>query len=214
MAYRVLIVEDQIIPRTLFERILRDSGRYEIAASIPAASVADAWCAGGKIDLVLMDVVMKEGVDGIEAAFRIKRSYPSIKILAVSGYPDARFLRRAREAGVDSFWYKEVEDTPMLEVMDRTMAGERVWPDAPPAVRVGRAMSTDLTERETDVLRCLAEGLSDRECAERLNITPSTIRYHLGNLFLKTGLSTRAEVIVHAVRSGVVVPDLRKGRED
>jgi len=91
-------------------------------------------------------------------------------------------------------------------VMDRTMAGERVWPDEAPVTPIGNAASSELTEREIDVLRCLAEGLSDRECAEKLVVSVAAVRYHIGNLFEKTGFSSRTELVVAAVRSGLIIP--------
>ena len=206
MPYRVLIVDDQIIPRRFFESIIAASDRYEVAASIDTARVADVYCAGNEVDLVLMDVVMNDGSNGLDAAARIKASYPGIRIIVVTSMPDALFLRRARQIGVDSFWYKEVQELPMLEIMDRTMAGEHVWPDGPPITPLGRARNTDLSDREMDVLRLLAEGLTDREIAERLSLSFSAVRYHVNNLIGKTGCASRTELAVSAVRSGITIP--------
>ncbi|MBR5094711.1 MAG: response regulator transcription factor [Oscillospiraceae bacterium] len=206
MPYRVLIVDDQSMPRQLFERIVAATDRYELTASLDTAKIADAYCAKGQVDLILMDVVMKDGSNGLDCAARIKASYPKVKIIIVTSMPDAMFLKRAREIGVDSFWYKEVQDAPMLEVMDRTMAGEHVFPDRPPVTSLGMAQSTELTERELEVLRLLAEGLTDREIAERLVLSVTTVHYHVKNLIQKTGQSSRTELAVNAVRSGIVVP--------
>ena len=71
MAYKVLIVDDQIVPRQLFENIISMSDRYQLAASLDTAKIADAYCARGDIDLVLMDIVMKDGFDGLTAAGRV-----------------------------------------------------------------------------------------------------------------------------------------------
>ena len=209
MKTRVLIVDDQIMSRQLFESFIAASGRYELAASVDTARFADAYCAGGRVDLVLMDIVMKDGSNGLESARRIKASYPRIKVIIVTSMPDASFLRRAREIGADSFWYKEVQERPMLEVMDRTMAGEHIFPDSPPVTMLGMARSTDLTERELEVLRLLAEGLTDREIAGQLHLSITTVRYHVGNLISKTGQSSRTELAVNAVRSGIVLPGIR-----
>ena len=208
MTYNVLIVDDQILPRQLFERIVEGAENYRVAASIETAKVADVYCARGDVDLVLMDVVMNDGSNGLDAAARIKRSYPRVKVIVVTSMPDALFLRRAREVGVDSFWYKEAQAAPMLDVMDRTMAGERVFPDHPPVGKLGLARNTEFTERELEVLRLLTEGLTDREIAERLVVGVTTVRYHVNNLMAKTGYSSRTELAVNAVRSGVVVPGI------
>lgn len=209
MPYKVLIVDDQIMSRQLFESFVAASGRYELAASVETAKFADGYCAGGKVDLVIMDIVMNDGSNGLDTAARIKSSYPKIKIIAVTSMPDGAFLKRAREIGVDSFWYKEVQEKPMLEVMDRTMAGERIFPDNPPVTALGLAKSTDFTERELDVLRLLAEGLTDREIAEQLHLSVTTVRYHVNNLISKTGASSRTELAVNAVRSGIAIPGIR-----
>lgn len=209
MSYRVLIVDDQIMSRQLFENFISASADYELAASVDTAKVAYAYCAGGRVDLVLMDVVMNDGSNGLEAAARIKEAYPWIKIIIVTSMPDSVFLQRAREIGVDSFWYKEVQEEPVLEVMKRTMAGEHVFPDSPPVIRLGMAKSTEFTDRELDVLRLLAEGLTDKEIADTLFLGVSTVRYHVKNLISKTGHSSRTELAVNAVRSGIVIPGIK-----
>jgi len=207
--YNVLIVDDQIVPRQLFENIITTSKRYHVAASIDTAKIADVYCSRGNIDLVLMDVVMNDGSNGLDAAARIKQSYPKIKVIIVTSLPDTLFLERARKIGVDSFWYKEVQSLPMLEVMDRTMAGEHIFPDAPPVSRLGMAMSTDFTDRELEILRLLAEGLTDREIAEAVFLSVTTVRYHVNNLISKTGLSSRTELAVNAVQSGITTPGIK-----
>ena len=208
MAYKVLIVDDQIVPRQLFENTISMSDHYQLAACLDTAKIADVYCARGDVDLVLMDIVMNDGSNGLDAAARIKKSYPRTKVIIVTSLPDAQFLKRAKEIGVDSFWYKEVQALPMLEIMDRTMAGERIFPDAPPVSRLGFAKNTDFTERELEILRLLAEGLTDREIAEKAFLSVSTVRYHVNNLISKTGCSSRTELAVGAVRSGIIVPGI------
>lgn len=209
MAYKVLIVDDQIMSRHFFESFVSSSDRYELAASVETAKFADAYCAGGNVDLVIMDVVMNDGSNGLATAARIKASYPHIKILVVTSMPDLSFLNRAREIGVDSFWYKEVQEAPILDVMDRTMAGEHVFPDRPPVTSLGLAKSTEFTARELEVLRLLAEGLTDKEIGEKLYMSINTVRYHVTNLISKTGTSSRTELAVNAVRSGIAVPGIK-----
>ena len=208
MPYRVLIVDDQQIPRQLFENTVVSSARYTLTAALDSAALADAWCAGGLVDLIIMDVVMDDGPTGLEAARRIKHSYPQVKVIVVTSLPDALFLARARSFGVDSFWYKELQSAPLLEVMDRTMAGERVWPEHPPRKQLGLADSSEFTDREMEVLRLLSKGLTDREICEQLHLSFNTVRYHVDNLMLKTGQSSRTGLAVLAVMSGVIFPGI------
>lgn len=204
MKYKVLIVDDQTLPRLYFEKIIDHAENYTLAASIASAKMADAYCAKGCVDLIIMDIVMSDEVNGLEAAAKIKSEYPAVRILAVTSMPDATFLEKARSAGVDSFWYKEVHDAPMLEVMDRTMSGERVWPDHAPVVPFGMCTSADLTERELDVLRLLALGYSNQEIAERLSVSVNTVRFHLVNIQSKTGHTSRTELAIAVAKSGIV----------
>ncbi|MGN1175192.1 MAG: response regulator [Roseburia sp.] len=118
------------------------------------------------MDLILMDVVMNDDSNGLDVAAKIKESYPKIRIIIMTSMPDAHFLEKAKRIGVDSFWYKEVQDTSMLEVMDLTMAGEHIYPDKPPVVQLGLTKDTDFTAREMDVLRKMVEGYTDKEIAD------------------------------------------------
>ena len=205
--YRVLICDDQNISRRLFELFVAHSGRYELAASIPSARAADTYCARLDVDLVLMDVVMKDGSDGLEAAARIKKRFPGIRIIIVTSLPEYSYLERAREAGVDSFWYKEMEGEPILTLMDRTMRGESVYPDRSPEVMIGEASSYDFSRRELEILKELTSGDTNEEIADRLHLSPFTVKSHIGKLLAKTGLKSRTELAIRARESGLVILD-------
>lgn len=153
MKTRVIIVDDQAISRQLFEMYVRSSDRYELVSSVRSAGLVDIYLLKHRAYLIIMDIMMNDGSDGLEAAEKVKKDYPDIKIVAVTSMPESSWLKRAREIGVESFWYKETDETALLDVMDRTMNGESVYPDSPPAVRLGNADSTCFTERELEALR-------------------------------------------------------------
>lgn len=208
MSYKVLIVDDQTLPRQYFESIITQSDNYTLIAAISSARMAYSYCAAYEMDLVIMDIVMSDDMNGLEAARKIKATYPGIKILVVTSMPDATLLEKASAAQVDSFWYKEVQDAPLLDVMNRTMSGERIWPDKPPVVPLGITDSSQLTKREMEVLRLLSIGYANQEIADEMNISLNAVRFHLTNLHSKTGCSSRTELAIAAARSGISVPGI------
>ena len=138
MKYKVMIVEDQTMPRELFELRIQASERFEVALSIDNAALADVYCLRFPVDLILMDVVTRGGESGLDAAERIKRTFPQMKIIIVTSMPECSYLSRAREIGVESFWYKEEQRESLLDVMARTMAGGR---NAGAAIRACQQLS-------------------------------------------------------------------------
>ncbi|MBQ6024376.1 MAG: response regulator transcription factor [Lachnospiraceae bacterium] len=206
--WNVLIVDDQNTSRHLMEMMVEGSSDYKLVKAIPLAKMADIYALTMPVDLIIMDVVMAEGPSGLEAAEKIKKSKPEIKILLVTSMPEVSFMERAKSIGVDSFWYKETDESPLLNVMDRTMTGEKVYPDAPPTVKLGLADSSEFTDRELEVLRILTTGCPDQEIADRLGISFSTVRTHINHMLDKTGFETRTELAIHARLSGVVIPDM------
>lgn len=201
----VLIVDDQLVMRQLFTSFLRDSDTYHLSAVLSSAEEAVNYCRQYSVDLVLMDVVMINGCNGLEASRAIKRFSPNTKIIVVTSMPEVSYLERAREIGVESFWYKEVQEQPLLTVMDRTMAGERIYPDATPVLTLGNARSVDLTPKELEVLREVTTGATDQEIADRLSISAATVRYHVKNLLQKTGYRSRTQLAVKARTEGLVI---------
>ncbi len=206
---RVLIVEDQAMPRQLFEMYIRSSDQYELAGSIDRADMSDIYCAGGNVDLILMDVVTKDGASGLEAARRIKENYPRIRIIIVTSMPEYSYLKQAKEIGVDSFWYKEVSKEPILEIMDRTMAGESVYPESSPEIILGLALSTEFSQRELEVLKELMRGDTNAEIGAHLHISPETVKKHIQHMLDMTGFHSRTELAVRARETGLVIPEER-----
>ncbi len=208
--YRVLVVEDQVMPRQLFEMFILSSEQFTLAASIDSAVLADVYCAGGGIDLILMDVVTKNGANGLEAAENIKQRWPKIRIIIVTSMPECSYLERARKIGVDSFWYKEISREPILSLMERTMAGESVYPDAPPEIRLGLAMSGEFTQTELLILRELTGGYTDAEIGEHLHLSRFTVRDYVKSMREKTGFRSRTELAVKARQSGLVILEAKQ----
>lgn len=202
---RVIIVDDQRLARQYFELIVAASDRYEVVHLVESAQFADTYVLRGGVDLVLMDVLMADGSSSFGVAESIKRLRPKVKVIMVTSIPEASWVDEARGRGVDGFWFKESSAEAVVDVMDRVMAGERVFPSAAPGTMVGRASSADLTSREVDILRALVDGLSNEEIAGRLCLAPSTIKTHMRHLLEKTGCENRTQLALAARVSGLVV---------
>jgi len=214
MAYSVLIADDQSMARQLFEMFVKSSEKYRLVHSLESASVAHIYCSRFPIDLVLMDVVMADGVSGLEAAKRIKKVSPKTKIIIVTSMPEVSYIKRAREIGVESFWYKEASREPILSVMDRTMAGESVYPDSAPVLTLGNAKSVEFTPKELEVLREMTMGLTNSAIAEKLFIDVTTVKSHVTHMLQKTGFQNRTELAIQARVSGLVIGEPEEETEN
>ena len=202
---KVMIVDDQFISRQLFEMIVNSSETYEMVYSVESAAFADMFVLKHAIDLVLMDILMLDGSNGLDAAARIKKNCPEIKIIAVTSMPEASWLKKARAIGIDSFWYKEASKESILQVMDRTIAGESVYPDSVQPVKLGFATSTEFTERELEVLRIMTTGVSNAAIAKQLCISESTVKNHIHHMLEKTGCESRTALAIQARVSGIAI---------
>ena len=181
---KVLIVDDSRVSREAFERTLSADPGYLVVAAIENAANAEIACMSNQIDLILMDVCTADDESGIRAAGKIKKNYPNTKVIVMTSMPEYSFIQKAKDSGSDSFWYKEYGETSLLEICNRTVQGERVWPDALPVIMIGLARSDEFTERELEVIRELAQGSRYEDITEALHIS-----------MFKTTLQLVAEVV-------------------
>ena len=205
--YNVLIVEDDPMARKLLEIFVSTSENYHLVPSLDSAAMAELYCMTNRVDLILMDVCTAMDVSGIEAAQKIKKNYPHIKIIIITSQPEYSYIAHARQIGVESFWYKEPTAEALLKVMDRTMAGESVYPDSAPVIRLGAALSEDFTERELEVLRELVSGKTDAAIADALCLSVTRVKQQIQHIREKTQFANRTELAVRARESGLVIGD-------
>ena len=201
----VLIVEDQKMAQENMESIINQSGEYTLAGSIANAADAELFCMRTNVDLVLMDVCTARDESGIEACAVIKKKFPKIKVIVITSMAEHTFIEKAKAARADSFWYKDARDGELIEVMNRTMAGERIFPDKTPEVRLGLTTSYELTPSELDVIRALMQSTSDEDAASLLGCTKANIRWHLGKILDKTGYRTRMELLIAVAQKNLII---------
>ena len=211
---KVLIVEDQRMAQENMEAIIKASENYTHAGTIPNAADAELFCLRSDVDLILMDVCTARDESGIEACGIIKKKFPHIKVIVVTSMAEHTFLEKATEAHADSFWYKDASNGELLKVMDQTMAGERIFPDKTPEVRLGLTTSYELTNAELDVLRALMQSTSDEDAARMLNCTKANVRWHVSRILEKTGYRTRMELLIAVAQKNLIIVSPDKVLED
>ncbi|MBR5938083.1 MAG: response regulator transcription factor [Clostridiales bacterium] len=202
---RVLVVDDQNISRGFFEMYVRAASNYVLVSGLRSAQSAIDFVDDHDIDLLIMDVMMQDGIDGLSAAAMIKKKHPNIKIILATSTSETSWEEKAKEAGIESFWYKEYDEHSLLDLMDRTVNGESVYPDDAPEVAFGKIKRSDLTDREIEVLRELTDSLTNDEIAEKLNISVNTVKRHIQNMMEKTGFESRLDLAINAKMIGLVV---------
>lgn len=131
--------------------------------------------------------------------------YDSVKSFLTA--EEYSFVGRAKAAGCESFWYKEMGEVEFLDIVDRTIAGESIYPESLPSVQIGNADSSDFTERELQIIRELVLGKSYQAIAEDMELSINTIKGHLKNIYAKTGYNKSIQVVVAAVGHRLVLPE-------
>ena len=207
MTYKIMIVDDQFVSRELFKLYIEQSPEYEVLYCIDTAMFADTYVLKAPLDLVIMDILMNDGSNGLDAAEKIKKLKPNLKIIAVTSMPEVSWMERARKIGIESFWYKDVSEETLMDIVARTLKGESIYPDNTPVVTLGLAKSSEFTPREIEVLRLLTTGAGNDEIAEKLDISQNTVKTHIKHLLEKTGFETRTQLAIQSRVTGFVIED-------
>ncbi len=211
---RVLIVEDQKMAQENMEAIVQSSEDYILAGTISNAADAELVCMHKPVDLILMDVCTAYDESGIEACAIIKKKHPKIKVIIVTSMAEHTFIEKAKEANADSFWYKDASHNELIDVMERTMKGEHIFPDKTPEVRLGLSSSYELTNAEFEVLRALMQSTGDEDAAKMLGCTKANIRWHVGKILEKTGYRTRTELLIAVAQKNLIIVTPDKAFDD
>jgi len=218
---RIVLVDDHAILRQGLRRLLEDEPDIEVVGEAGNGLEAVAVARALAPDLVLMEVVIPR-LNGIEAAKQIKQSNPTTAILALSAYDDDRYVLGLLEAGAAGYLLKSATAQELVHAIRAVHAGEAVLHPAVagrllsraarPATRFTLAHGNELlTEREIEVLRCAAKGLSNKEIAGQLVLSVPTVKAHLVNIFNKMGVGSRTEAVMQALNQGWVEMDAIAG---
>lgn len=200
---KILIVDDQKLLLDVLVESLSKQESFEIVGAITEADMADLACSRMKPDLVLMDICTQSGVTGIYAAAKIKKQFPKIKVVLMTGFEEMSFIERAQEVQADSFIYKSSSMEEFVDCIKRTLQGERCYPCLDQEVTFG-VTHEHLTHRELEILRLFCQSKSRKEMAELLDVSTSTINFHINNMLVKTGYKKLMSLAMEAANKGYI----------
>lgn len=216
MTIRILIADDQALIRGGFRMILDAEEDLEVVGEAIDGEDAIRRCAELAPDVVVMDVRMPT-MDGIEATRRITADDPSARVLILTMFDLDEYVYRALRAGASGFMLKDRPPEELVAAVRIVAGGDALLapsvtrrlieefaqrPDPPPPP----AALGELTDREREVLVCMARGLSNGEIARELFVAETTVKTHVGRVLHKLGLRDRAQAVVVAYESGLVHP--------
>jgi DNA-binding NarL/FixJ family response regulator len=214
---RVLLCDDQALFRSGFRMILEARPDIEVVGEAEDGLQAVELALGTKPDVILMDVRMPH-LDGVGATRRIAESGNEARVIVLTTYDLDEYVYDAIRAGASAFLLKDVQPTQLVDAIRVVARGEallaptvtrrlldrfaRSLPEAGPPP----AALSSLTEREVEVLRLMAAGLSNAELAERLVLSEATVKSHVSNVLRKLGVRDRVQAVILAYDAGLVRP--------
>ena len=214
---RILIADDHAVVREGTRRILEQEPDMEVVGEAGDGEEAVNLATSLKPDVVIMDISMPK-MDGIEATRLIKAACPTISVLALSAYDDDQFVFSLLEAGAAGNLLKSVRGRELLDAIRAVYSGESVLHPSIARKVLNRFVSASgkpegkepsgmLSDREMEVLKLAAKGLSNQDIAEKLCLSIRTVQGHLGHIFNKLQVGSRTEAVVRALKEGWVTLD-------
>jgi NarL family two-component system response regulator LiaR len=209
MTIRILLVDDHMVVRKGLRTFLKYDPDLEVVGE--AADGAEALSLARELtpDVVLMDLLMPV-MDGIAATAAIRRELPETEVLALTSVLEDASVVGAVRAGAIGYLLKDTQAEALCQAIKAAAAGQvQLTPKA--AARLMQAISAPqspeaLTERETEVLRRLSQGYSNKQIAHSLHTTEKTIKTHVSRILSKLGVQSRTQATLYAIRTGLVSP--------
>ena len=210
---KVLLVDDHRMFREGIRNRLARYGRFKVIGEAASAEEATTIMEQAAPSIVILDIRM-QGPSGIDLARRLRRDWPDVKILVLSGYDFDQYVRALARIGIHGYLLKDCPQEDLIEALDEIARGGVVLPPriaskimrsyASDSVNETHNPRWDLTVREIEVLECLHEGLRNADIASRLDISPRTVETHVGSIISKLGAHSRAEAVRKAVQGNLI----------
>ena len=202
--YKAIIVDDHESMCDSLTYALEGTGGFSVIGTLPAAAHAQVFCEKLRPDLVLMDVCTEGELSGLDAAETLRKKFPEMKIVIMSGFDEITYVPRTKEIGAQAFVYKSKSLAYFIEIIRRVMQGETVYPEEKTIpLPVGEI---PLTIREMEVLRLMCKHMTSAEIAEELFISASTVKYHKANILGKTGFTKSLDLVFYMLTKGWINP--------
>jgi DNA-binding NarL/FixJ family response regulator len=208
----VLLADDHSLVRKGFRRMLEDDAGIQVVGEASNGAEAIELARALKPDVIVMDLAMPE-LDGIQAASQILKAAPQTAILMLSMYSEDHYVRNAFAAGVRGYLLKNALEVDLPYAIKEVAAGRTVLTPGlnPPSGEQGGDFDK-LTQRERQVLQHIVQGRSNREIASLLGLSVNTVSVHRANLMQALGVHRTADLVVYAIRKGLVtLPDTPQG---
>ena len=211
-AITVLIIDDHPLVREGVRNFLQRQRDITVVGEAGSGQEGLRLASDLAPDVVLMDLVMPE-MDGVETTRRLKQISPSTQVIVLTSFDDDEHILPAIRAGALSYILKDVSTAALAEAVRKAARGEvtmtpqvaaRVMEELRQGGQPSSQAGADLSEREVEVLRLIAEGRSNTEIAERLVISEHTVKRHVSNILSKLHLADRTQAAVYAWREGMV----------
>ena len=219
---RVMLVDDQELIRTGFSMVLSGEADIEVVAEAGDGNEALAWLTAhpNDVDIILMDVRMP-GKNGIDTTAEVVTRFPHVKVLVLTTFDLDEYAMLAVQAGASGFLLKDARPTELVDAIHRVHQGDAVMAPSMTKRMVEKVLATEngqantaqnpadipelkeLTEREREVLQCIAEGLNNAEIAARMFLTESTVKTHVGRVFQKLQVRDRVHAVIFAKNVGL-----------
>jgi DNA-binding NarL/FixJ family response regulator len=200
----VLLVDDHALVRKGFRRILEDDPEIQVVDEAANGQEAIRLARQLHPHVIVMDMAMP-GLDGVQATREILKDKPDMAVLILSMYSEENYVRNALDAGARGYMLKEVLDVDLAAAVKALAAGKQViGPGVMPGARAPDPQYDRLTPREKQILELAAQGKSNRVIAALLHLSENTVAVHRANLMAQLGIHRTTDLIVWAVKKGLV----------